>query len=142
MPPPRVRPVSDAAAKWVRRAAGAGQDYQSGVTGSGGRWAAGATAGGQNYRTAVVAAAGAGRFERGVQRAGAARYERGAVEKGVPRYAQGVAVAEGDYSSAVQPFLQAIGSLDLPARGPRGAAGNLQRVAVIATALRKLAEGR
>lgn len=142
MPPARVKPVGDAAAKWVRRAGQAGEDYRAGVQGAGQRWQTAATAGAQNYRQGVTAAATAGRFERGVAKAGAAKYERGANDKGVPRFPQGVAAGEQDFSAGVQPYLQAIAGLDLPARGPRGAANNLQRVATIATALRKLKESR
>ncbi len=142
MPTARVPPVSTVAAKWARRAASAGPEYEMGVTGAGGRWQAAAAAAEGNYKTAVTTAASAGRFGRGVAKAGGAKYERGATTKGPARFAQGVGVAEGDYSSQVAPYLQAIASVDLPPRQPAGSEGNMQRVAAIARALRALKVGR
>lgn len=142
MPAPRVKPAAEAAGKWSRRASAATPDYQSGVQGAGSRWATNAAAANQNYTQAVTQAASAGRFAKGVAKAGAGKYERGAMEKGVQRYGPGVAVAESDYNTAVAPYLTAIGSLDLPARGPRGADANVQRVAAIAKALRTLKTSR
>ena len=142
MPPPSVPPVSRVAAKWARRAGGAGEEYKLGVTGAGGRWQTAAAAADGNYRTAVTAAAGAGRFGKGVAKAGAAKYERGATEKGPARYSQGVAVAEQDYSAQVAPYLELIGRTDLPARQPVGSDANYQRVATLGRALRALKVGR
>lgn len=142
MPAPRVRPLQEAAAKWVRRAAGATEDYRMGVTGAGARWAQAAAAANQTYQQAVTEAASRGAYAQGVQRAGAGRYERGATEKGTQRYGPGVAVAEGDYSQRVGPFFQAIAGVDLPPRGPRGSEGNFRRVTLIGQALNRLRAGR
>lgn len=134
----RVPAVGAVAGKWARRASSAGGEYQLGVTGAGNRWLAAATAAENNYKAAVAAAAGAGRFGKGLARAGAQKFERGATTKGPGRYSEGVGVAEGDYSSQVAPYLQAIAATDLPAPQPRGSEANIQRVAVIARALRQL----
>lgn len=142
MPPAVVRNPGGVGAKWARRAASAAGEYSEGVQGAGNRWQQGASAAAQSWQQGVTAAAGAGRFAKGVARAGAARYQRGASEKGPARYSQGVGVAEGDYSAAVAPYIQAIGSIDLPPRGPAGSPGNYQRVQAIGTALRKLRESR
>lgn len=142
MPPVNVPPVSSVAAKWARRAGSASGEYEQGVTGAGARWAAAAGAAEKNYQAGVTQAAASGRFGKGVAKAGASKYERGAREKGTGRFAQGVAVAEGDYSGAVQPFLSAISSVDLPPRGPAGSEGNYARVAAIGKALRQLKLGR
>jgi len=142
MPPASVPATAAVAAKWARRAGGAGEEYRLGVTGAGGRWAAAAKAAENNYRAAVTAAAGAGRFGKGIDRAGAGKYEKGAVEKGTVRFGPGVSVAEQDYSSQVAPYLEAIGRTDLPARQPTGSEANIQRVSAIARALRQLKERR
>jgi hypothetical protein len=42
----------------------------------------------------------------------------------------------------VTPYIQAIGAVDLPPRGPAGSQGNYARVAAIGTALRRLKESR
>lgn len=138
MPPVSVPPVAAVGAKWQRRAASAGTEYEQGVTGAGTRWATNAAAADKTYQQAVTTAAAAGRFGKGVAKAGAAKYERMAREKGPARYSQGVSVAESDYAASVAPYLQAIGSVDLPARGPAGSEGNYQRVAAIGKALRQL----
>jgi hypothetical protein len=142
MPPAAVRNPGSVGAKWARRAGSAGQEYSEGVAGAGQRWQTASTAAAGTWQQGVTAAAGRGAYGKGVTRAGAARYTRGATEKGPSRYSGGVAVAEGDYSAAVAPYLQAIGAVDLPPRGPAGSPGNLQRVGAIATALRKLKESR
>ncbi|MGH8908605.1 MAG: hypothetical protein ACRD0K_19425 [Egibacteraceae bacterium] len=142
MAAPNVPATGTVAAKWARRASSAGEEYKLGVTGAGNRWQSATKAAEGNYRTAVTAAAGAGRFGKGVDRAGGAKYEKGATEKGPARFSQGVAVAEQDYSSGVAPYLELIGRTDLPARQPTGSEGNIGRVAAIARALRQLKERR
>lgn len=137
-----VPDIGRVARKWATRAQGAGQDYTDGVNLTSRSWQANATAAGANYRAGVTAAAGAGRFEKGVARAGDAKWKRGAVEKGPARYAQGVGIAEPDYSSQMAPFLQAIGAVDLPPRGPARSPGNIARVAAIAKALGDLKQSR
>lgn len=142
MPPATVPAVSRVAEKWARRVAGAEPDYTAGVRASGGKWAAAAKAGGQNYRTAVTAAAGAGRYEKGIDRATDAKWLRGATDKGSVRYGPGAQAAQGDFQGAIGPVLEVIGRTDLPPRGPRGAEGNYSRSAAIGKALRAFATGR
>jgi hypothetical protein len=142
MPRPTVPDASRVAQKWSRRAAGASQDYQAGVESTSASWAGNATAAKDTWKTAVTAAAGRGAFEKGIARSGDAKWKANTVSKGPARYSQGVGVAEGDYSSQVAPYLQLIGSTDLPMRGPAGSPGNIQRVATLAAALRGLKERR
>ncbi len=142
MPPAMVPPTSRVAAKWARRAGSAGEEYSEGVRSTPRSWQAAAAAAENNYKTAVTAAASAGRFGKGVSRAGDAKWKKNATEKGPARFAQGVSVAESDYNAGVAPYLEAIGRVDLPARGPAGSAGNYQRVAAIGNALRQLSQSR
>ncbi len=142
MPPATVPSVANVAAKWARRAASAGGEYEQGVRSTSRSWAGSAKAAEGNYRTGVTAAASAGRYGKGVDRAGDAKWKRGAIEKGPMRYSQGVGVAEKDYADQVAPYLSAIASVDLPARGPTGSEGNYARVAAIGKALRQLSQSR
>ena len=142
MPPAIVPSVAQVAAKWARRAGSASQEYQEGVERTPKSWAAAASAGEKNYVAGVTAAAGAGRFGKGVAKAGDAKWKRGAVEKGPTRYAQGVSVGQQEYQSQVAPFLEVIGRTDLPPRGPTGSDGNYARVAAIGRALRMAKTGR
>ncbi len=142
MPPAIVPPVNRVAEKWARRAASAAGEYEEGVKMTPKSWQAASAAAENNYKAGVTAAAGAGRFGKGVARAGDTKWKRGATEKGPTRFAQGVNVAQGDYSAQVAPFLEAIGRTDLPPRGPAGSEGNYSRVAAIGKALRQLKTSR
>lgn len=142
MPPAVVPPVSRVAAKWARRAASAQQEYSEGVAMTPRSWSAAAQAAENNYRAGVTAAAGAGRYGKGVTKAGDAKWKKNAVAKGPGRFAEGVAVAEPDYSAQVGPYLEIIGRTDLPARGPAGSDQNYNRVSAIGKALRAAKVGR
>ena len=137
-----VKPIGQVAAKWARRVAGASEDYSQGAQAAADAWAKGAGAGGQNYAAGVQAAVSAGRYGKGVTKAGAEKFRRGVKDKGAQRYGAGAAAAEGDFSQAMAPVLDAIGRIDLPARGVRGSEGNYARVSAVGKALRQYATGR
>lgn len=138
MPAAKVPPIADVAAKFARRAQSAGPEYESGVRNPSTPWAAAATNAQPAYEAGVNAAISRKAYGKGIAQAGDARWQRGAVEKGPARYAQGVQLAEGDYSARMAPVLDTIARVDLPPRGPRGSAQNLNRVAPIANALAAL----
>ena len=138
MPTPTVPSISVIAERWSRRAAGASPDYQSGVETTTKDWQAATVAAANSYKAGVTAAAGAGRFEKGVAKAGTQKWRRNAVAKGPARYAQGVQVAQPEFQGGFAPFAEAISRVDLPARGPRGSQQNYARVAPIGTALNAL----
>lgn len=137
-----VPATSKVAEKWARRAGSASGEYEDGVRTTTRSWATASSAAENNYKAGVTAAASAGRFGKGVQQAGDAKWKKNAVEKGPMRFSQGVQVATQDYSSAVAPYLEAIGRTDLPPRGPVGSEGNYARTAAIGKALRQLKVGR
>jgi hypothetical protein len=138
MPPVGVISAGRAAERWARRSASAAPDFADGVQSTPRSWAAASTAAAASYKAGVAAAAGAGRYEKGIAKAGDAKWKRKAATVGPGRYAEGVGAAQGDYGTAVGPVLDVIGRVDLPPRGPVGSVGNLQRVAVIANALHAL----
>ena len=127
--------------KWVRRAGVAGQDYAEGVQNPRTPWAAATVASAPIQAAAVQAAIARGAFAKGVQRAGDARWQGKAMSKGVARFGPGVQDAQQDYAERVAPYLNAINSVTLPARGPKGDPRNLERVRVINDALHKLKTG-
>lgn len=135
-----VKDISKSADKWQRRAAVAGQDYQQGVQNPRTSWAAASQAAETNYKAGVVAAANAGRFGVGVKRAGDEGWRNGALSKGPSRFAEGVSLAVGDWQRGFQPYQEGIAALSLPARGPRGSAQNLARVAAVAQLNRQIKE--
>lgn len=130
---PRVRANSDK--RWATRAAAATGDYTDGVKNPRVSWQA-ATAG-----AAAAQAAGSQkaiaekRFEKGVAAAGDAKWQTKTVQKGPGRFAEGVAGAQGDYATAVAPYLAVIESVQLPPRGAVGSDGNYQRVMAVGKAL-------
>lgn len=141
MPTPSVPPIALVAAKWRNRVQGAADDYRMGVEQKGGRWQQAAEAASGSYKTAVSAADIEGRFRNGVTRAGQTKYRTRATTVGPDRYAQAAPIAEPDFTKGVQPYLAAIAAVDLPARGPRGAAQNYNRVRPIGEALSRLRTG-
>lgn len=142
MPAAAVPNVGRAAAKWARRAASAGGEYEEGVRTTPKDWAGNTAAAEKNYHAGVQAAMSAGRFAKGVTRAGNAKWKKGALEKGPGRFAQGVGLAEADYAKQMAPVLEVIGRTDLPPRGPAGSEANYQRSSVLGKALRAWRMGR
>ena len=135
-----IKELSDASDKWVRRASVAGPDYVKGITDPRRPWAESAIKADGTYRQAVTQAANQGRYARGIKSAGEEKWKRNALQKGPGRFAEGVAVAKNDWEEGFKPFREAIASLDLPPRGPKGSAQNIQRVTAIAQTLRQLFE--
>lgn len=133
-----IRDLSGAADKWVRRAGVAGEDYRKGVESPRTPWDTASAAAAGSYQTAVTAAAGRGAYAAGIRKAGSAKWSRNAIAKGPTRFAEGVGLATGEWQAGFGPYHQAISSLQLPARGPAGSPQNLQRVQVVAAALRAL----
>lgn len=141
MPTPSVPPIGLVAAKWRRRVEGASEDYKLGVQQKGGRWQQAADAASGSFKLAISAGDIEARFKAGISKAGQAKYLRRATAVGPDRYAQAAPIAEPDFSAGMAPFLQAIASVDLPARGPRGSAQNYNRVKPIGDALSRLRTG-
>lgn len=133
---PEVRDPSASTKKWARNAGQAGQSYTDGVTAPRRDWAKSTLASKTAYNSGVQEALSKNRWEKGINRTGTGKQQAKALAVGASRYPQGVAAAEGDYQARVTPYLDTIKSIQLPARGPKGAPQNIQRVAMIATALR------
>lgn len=132
-----VKDAASSAAKFVARAQAAGSDYTKGVQGAGDTWQTRTAAATDAYGAGVNAAISAGRFAKGVAKAGSAKYVSRAAGVGSARYPQGVGGAGPNWQNGVQPYLDTLSSLTLPPRAPRGSPANIQRVAMIADALRK-----
>jgi len=132
----KVKDAQASATKFVQRAQAAAPQYTAGVQGAGQTWQSNTAASNDAYVQGVTAAANAGRFAAGVNKAGGAKYSQAAASKGAQRYPQGVANAGPSWQAGVQPYLTTIANLTLPPRGPAGSPANIQRVQVIAAALR------
>lgn len=137
----QVKSADAVAKKWAARAGAAGGDYSNGVNTTTRDWAADTTAQAGAWAQGVQAAAANGSFARGVNAAGTAKWKAMASGKGAQRYPQGIAAAQPAYQTGIGPVLQVLQGINLPPRGPKGDLGNLQRVAVVTQALRKLKTG-
>jgi hypothetical protein len=131
---PKVR--SNSGARWGRKASAAGQDYTDGVQSPRRDWQASTLAATASQAAGVQAAITRGAFAKGVSKSGTARWQSQAIKLGSSRFAQGVTEGVGSYEQGVAPFLQVIESITLPARAPKGDPRNLERVKIIAAALR------
>ena len=135
-----IKSIEQSSSKWVRRASVATPDYQAGVENPRAPWAASALIGENNYKSGVIAAANRGAYGQGVKSAGDEKWKSRTLKKGPGRYAEGVAIGQDDWQKGFAPYQAVISSLNLPTRGARGSAANLQRVAAVAGALRALKE--
>lgn len=131
-----VKDPGTIATKWSNRAGAAQGDYQTGVQAAAPKWQANAAAAGDAFSQGVQAAIAKNRFALGITGTAAAKFTKNAGTVGPARYAQGVQNGQASYQTGVQPYLDTIKSLDLPARGPKGSAGNYNRAQLVAQALR------
>lgn len=138
----RIKDGATIAKKFVSRASTAGTDYASGVGAAGQDWATNAKAGESNYEQGVTAAIADKRYGRGIDQAGAQKYVDNATKLGPQRFQTGIQNAEGAYQRGVAPHLEAMRSVDLPPRGPKGSPQNQQRAQVVAALNRKIKLGK
>jgi hypothetical protein len=131
----KVKSAAEVAAKWAEQTPGRSAYYEAGVKGAGAEWEANTKAAAANYKAAISSGNIEKMFAGGVAKAGAAKYTRKAVDVGVGRFSSGVTAGKVDYQSGIDPMLQTIAAITLPARAPRGSESNLARVRAVASAL-------
>ncbi len=113
-------------------------EYAANTPAAAQRWEANATAASPNYQASVSAANIGARQSAGIRKAGASKFARKVQTVGANRFGPGVQAAGQDYGAAFAPYLQAIASVDLPARRPRGDPTNYQRVQKVGDPLHAL----
>lgn len=123
-------------ARWARKAAAASQDYSDGVQSPRVDWQAATLQAAAAQAAGAQAAIARGSFAKGVSAAGTSKWQSRAIKLGTSRFAQGVSETSLDYERGVAPYLQVIEGITLPPRGPKGDPRNLERVKIIAQALR------
>lgn len=136
--PIKVKDPGTVATKWSTRAQGAVNDYKAGAQAPKQPQNAAALASAPLWQQAVTSAAALNAFQAGLRAAGDAGWLNGVMNKGAARYPGGITAGVAKFTANITPFLQAIAGLSLPAKGIRGSAQNIQRVAVIAAALHSL----
>lgn len=133
MPP--VKSLDKISKTWISRAAAAGPEYEDGIRNPKRDWATATSEAEDNYEAGIAAAAADKRFGKGVARAGTAKWQQGALTKGRARWPEGIRLAQKAYQDGFSPYRRVIEGITLPARGPKGAPQNIERVRVIAEAL-------
>jgi hypothetical protein len=136
MPKLKVPDPSTAARKYVDVTPARAAYYEAGAKGKGSEWERGASAAAARFKSAIQAADIDKRFLGGVKGKGS-KFDRKVETVGVSRYAPGVQAAEEDFRAGVTPYLEELARVDVPERGPRGAATNYQIVQKIGEALNK-----
>jgi hypothetical protein len=136
-----VKNIGAVKEKWARVTPQRTEDYKIGVTNPRRDWATSAAAAKETYKAGVTEAAAKGMYEKGITAAGSAKWKEKALSKGPGRFAEGVMVAAPDYAKGMEPVLNTIQATQLPPKFAKGDPRNIQRVSVIATALRKMKTG-
>lgn len=131
----KVKNVTASATKWADNAARASDAYAQEAAASADTWATNTQASADNFGAAISAPGIKDRFRRGVAKAGAAKYKRKIEDVAKARFGPGVAAAESDYSTNVEPFLTTIAALTLSPRKPKGSPENYRRVEEVGKAL-------
>jgi len=131
-----VKNAQNSSQLFVSRASAAGAQYTTGVQNAGATWQANTTAAAPNWAAGVQQAVADNRFQNGVSGA-QQKYQTNAAGKGSRNYVPGVSAAGPAWLAATQPYLNTIAGITLPPKGPTGSPQNIQRVSVIADALRQ-----
>ena len=137
-----IKDPSAIAAKWARVTPQRSEDYSQGVKSPTKDWKASTLAAADAQEKGVQQAITEKRFAKGVSAAGTEKWQAKAASKGVDRWGPGVQVAQPDYEKGFAPYAQRIASTTLPPRYPKGDPRNLDRVAVVAKALRSQKVGK
>jgi len=137
-----IRPIDTITEKFITVTPGRATQYKQGVENPLRDREQNAIAEEETYKRGVTEAANKGMYGKGVKKAGTRKWQKGASQKGPTRFSEGVMLSKDAYKAGFAPYAEEIAKIELPPRGPKGDPNNIQRVAVIARALRerKLAE--
>ncbi len=130
---PKVKPLADIAAKFVRRASTAGEEYRQGIQRVG-DWQQSTAAAADNYESGIQAAIANERFQKGVSKVSNEEWRSKAIAKGGANYGSGVRLAEKDFADGYAPYRAIVENVTLPPRGPKGSPENYERVRMIGEA--------
>lgn len=139
-----MKSASTAVTKWQQRASMSASDYGAGAQATEKDQSARAIAAKANYAAGIQESITAGRYEKGLAKSGKQGWLDGVQEKGVQNYGTGVSAdrSRNKYLENSGKFDNARKAADSLPRGPRGSAQNLNRVTVVANALRAAKVGK
>lgn len=133
----RVRDTASSVKRFQERGSAAVNDYKAGLAGSGAAWQSNTVNSEDNYSQGVSQAISRGAFGKGVTAAGAQYFEQRASLVGGSRFADGIRNGATNYEEGVKPYMDTLRNTELSPRGPKGDPRNMNRVAEVATALRR-----
>ncbi len=133
----KIKTAAEIARKWARVTPQRVQDYKEGIEDPSVDWATATKNAEGNYDAGVQKAIQSKQFSKGVTKAGTEKWQKNALQKGPNRFAEGVAISEPEFQQGFEPFREVIAATQLPPRFPKGDPRNIERVKVIAEALRK-----
>ena len=131
----KTKPVDLVVTKWEKRASVATEDYKAGIQNPRRSWKEAASAASEVWKAAIQEAIARDAYKAGIEATDENAWKSAAITKGATRYADGVRAAKDLYKAKISKVLSIISSVDLPARGPRGAEQNYERVKAIGRAL-------
>ena len=131
----KVKSLEAAVPKWLENASRSAEEFASRAEAAAQDWATNTAKAADTFGLAISAAGIKERFRRGVTRAGASKFARKIASVGRDRYAPGVAAADADYRTGVEPYFATLSALTLSARKPKGDPANYRRVEEVGKAL-------
>jgi hypothetical protein len=133
---PKIRGLDQISRKWGEVTPARATEYVQGVQSPKEDWKSATLAGAKNYELGIQTAIANKQFDKGVSKSSTEDWQRKAVEKGGARFGPGVTAGVSDYNSGFAPYRDVIANTSLPARYPKGDPRNIERVRVMAKALR------
>lgn len=138
---PKIRSAGSIARKWARVTPERSEDYKHGVENPKKDWGENTKRAKESWKGGIQEAIAKDRFAKGVEKAGTKKWQEKAKEKGTLRWGPGVAIAQDDYEKGFAPYRETIEKTDLPPRYAKGDPRNIERVKVMAAAMRKTKTG-
>lgn len=133
---PKIRAMDAIARKYGDVTPQRASEYVAGVTDPLNDWKTNTAAAVGNYNLGIQASLANKSFDKGVAKASTEKWKDKAIKKGGARYGPGVTEGVPDYQAGFAPYQSVIAGTTLPPRYPKGDPRNIERVRVMAAALR------
>jgi len=136
-----IRPLGDIVRKYRDVTPLRTPYYEAGVKAPLRNWEEQSLKAAANWAEGVAKAAADKRYERRVKEVGLKKWQDMAIAKGTGRWGPGIEIGLPYYENAFAKVREVIEKTELPPRYPKGDPRNIERVRVMAAALRKLKVG-
>ena len=128
---------AETAEKWANETPARASYYENKTVGAGSVWESQTKAAAKTFKQAIQAADIDRRFSGGVARAGGAKFDRKVKDVGVERWGPGIAAAQPDMQTGIDPYLAELAAMTISDRGARGDAKNYGIVKEVGDRLHK-----